>query len=68
MHKDWIGKRVEVPVHFDAWMRGARFGTVTAYRQGSAGVSDVLLVRLDHPSYRKCLRIPRMDWEYMKPL
>lgn len=29
-----LGKRIEIPVHYDMWMRGARFGQVTAIRQG----------------------------------
>lgn len=27
--KNLVGKRIEIPVHYDMWMRGARFGVVT---------------------------------------
>lgn len=65
-HKPLIGRRVEIPVHFDLWMRGARFGVVTGFRHGKPGYSDVLLVKMDHPQVKRCARIPRMDWDYCR--
>lgn len=36
-----IGRRVELAPHLDAWMRGARFGTVTRVTaQGMTVVTD----------------------------
>ena len=35
--------RIEIPVHYDLWMRGARTGTVVAHRRNH------WLVRMDHP-------------------
>ena len=60
-----IGHRVEIPVHYDAWMRGARFGTVTAFRHGALGQSDYLLVKLDHPQIKQRLKLWRPDWPYL---
>lgn len=64
--KDLIGKRVEIPVHYDLWMRGARFGEVTVFRQGNAGQSDYVMVKIDHPQVRRRLKVWRMDWPYMR--
>jgi hypothetical protein len=61
-----IGSRVEIPVHYDMWMRGARFGVVTAFRHGGQGQSDYVLVKLDHPQAKRSLKVWRLDWEYMK--
>lgn len=30
MNTHLLGKRVEIPVHTDAWMRGDRYGEITA--------------------------------------
>jgi len=30
MNAHLIGRRVEIPVHTDAWMRGDRYGEITA--------------------------------------
>ena len=65
-HKPLIGRRVEIPLHFDLWMRGARFGKVTGFRHGSPGVSDCLLVKMDHPQVKRRVRIPRLDWDYCR--
>lgn len=66
-HKDLIGKRVEIPVHYDMWMRGARFGVVTAYRKPKPnGYSDCVLIKLDHPQAKRRLKVWRLDWPYMR--
>lgn len=62
------GQRLEIPVHYDAWMRGARFGEVRGFRRGTAGQSDYLLVRMDHPGLRRCLKLWRPDWPYAKEI
>ena len=63
-----IGARIEIPVHYDMWMRGARFGTVTAYRNGKPGLSACVLVRMDHPQVRRSLKVWAPDWDYVKVL
>lgn len=63
-----VGARVEIPVHYDMWMRGARTGTVTAFRTGKPGLSDAMLVRMDHPQVKKRVRVWRLDWDYIKVL
>lgn len=60
------GQRVEVPVHYDAWIRGARFGTVTGFRQSKPGYSAFYFVRLDHPAYRNSLKLWEHDVPYCK--
>ena len=63
-----IGKRIEIPVHYDAWMRGARFGTITQFRDGKAGLSAFVYVKLDHKGIKRRLKLWRHDWEYAKVL
>ena len=65
-HKHLIGKSIEIPVHYDMWMRGARFGKITGFRHGANGTSDYLTVRLDHPQAKHALRLWRLDWDYIK--
>jgi len=64
--KDLLGKRIEIPVHYDLWMRGARFGTVTQARAGQLGQSDYVYVRMDHPQVRRRLKLWQPDWEYVR--
>lgn len=61
-----IGKRIEIPVHYDMWMRGARFGTVTQFRHGKPGQSDYLFVKMDHPQVKRRLKLWRSDWEFIR--
>ena len=60
-----IGKRIEIPVHYDAWMQGARYGYVTGIRRGRPGASDYLIVDLDRRP-KKCLKLWAMDCECAK--
>ncbi|MDE2020565.1 MAG: hypothetical protein KGJ13_09540 [Patescibacteria group bacterium] len=59
-----VGKRVEIPVHYDMWMRGARFGEVQSVGKDGAFVK----VKLDHPQARKQLKVWRLDFDYMRVL
>jgi hypothetical protein len=61
-----IGTRVEIPVHYDLWMQGARFGIVTGFRYGKPGQSDYVFVRLDHTQVKRPLKVWSIDWEYMR--
>jgi hypothetical protein len=63
-----IGARIEIPVHYDLWMQGARRGTVTAFRKGGDGISDCVLVKMDHPQVKKRLKLWALDWDYIKYL
>lgn len=65
-HKQFIGMAVEIPVHYDRWMQGARFGVVTGFRRGKSGQSDYLYVRSTHPSVRRSIKVWRGDWPYMR--
>lgn len=68
-HSHLIGKRIEIPVHYNLWMRGARYGTVTAFRSSQTpGTSDYLTVRMDNPNVKKTLKLWRLDWEYIRVL
>lgn len=64
----YVGRRVEIPVHFDVWMQGARFGTVTGWRKGKSGVSAYVLVKMDHPAIKRRVKVWRLDWEYLRLL
>jgi hypothetical protein len=61
-----VGKRIEIPVHYNLWMQGARFGEVTAFRHGKDGHSDYVLVKMDHPQVKRRLKLWRIDWDYAK--
>ena len=66
--QQYVGKRIEIPVHYNAWARGARFGVVTAWRRGGADRSrqtDYISVKLDAIPNKR-LKIWRMDIEYAK--
>lgn len=65
---DLIGKRIEIPVHYDMWMRGARTGRVTQYRSGRPGQSNYVYVRMEHPQVRRSLKLWEPDWEFVKVL
>ena len=66
-HSELLNKRVEIPVHYDAWMRGAQYGKVTAFHASTvAGQSDYVTVRMDHPQIKRLLKVWCMDWEYMR--
>lgn len=67
-HRPKIGSRIEIPVHYDLWMRGAQTGQVTGFRHGKAGQSDYVLVRMDHPQVRNLLKLWKPDWPYAKVL
>ncbi len=63
-----VGKRVEIPVHYDMWMRGARFGRVTGWRKGKPGKSCYVMIKLDHPQARKAQKVWALDFDYLKVL
>lgn len=62
------GTRIEIPVHYDMWMRGARFGEIRGYRQSKPGISAYLLVKMDHPQIRRCLKLWAIDWAYAREI
>ncbi len=62
--KALLGQRVEIPVHYDLWMRGARFGVVSSI--GKDG--EFVRVKLDHPQVRNRLKVWRIDYDYMRRL
>lgn len=57
-----IGKRVEIPVHYDIWVRGARFGVVSSI--GKNG--EFVRVKMDHPQVRGRVKVWRIDFDYMR--
>jgi hypothetical protein len=57
-----IGATIEIPVHYDMWMRGGRIGVITSYRNGKVGQSDYVCVAI--PGVRRRVKIWRHDWEY----
>jgi hypothetical protein len=59
-----VGKRVEIPVHYDTWARGARFGRVISVGPNARYVR----VKMDHPQVRQHLKVWRIDFDYMKVL
>jgi hypothetical protein len=65
---DLIGHRIEIPVYYAAWMRGARTGLVTTFRRGQRGLSAYVLVKLDHPQVKQPLKLWYEDWSFAKVL
>ena len=63
-----IGQRIEIPVHYDLWMQGARYGEVTSFRHGKNGQSDYYLVKMDHSQVKRRLKLWRLDWPYAKTI
>lgn len=60
-----VGKRIELPVHYDMWMRGGRYGMVTAFRHGAPGRSCYVIFKPDAaPSKR--VKVWALDFEYCK--
>lgn len=65
-HHDLLGKRIEIPVSYDLWMRGARFGRVTGFRTGKPGQGAYVTVKMDHPQVKRSLKLWALDWDYAK--
>ena len=62
-----IGKRIEIPTHYDAWYRGARFGEITLAASGPASWQSIyFMVKPLQPSAmsRKRLKLWKLDWDY----
>jgi hypothetical protein len=64
--KDIIGKRVEIPVHYDLWMRGAQTGKIVGRNDSEYGISAYVLVKMDHPQVKHRVKVWSHDIEYMK--
>ena len=58
--------RIEIPAHYDLWMRGARFGVIRRYHRGIAGAIDYVTVKMDNPRVKRLVRLPRSDWQYVR--
>lgn len=66
------GARVQIPAYTDAWMRGARFGTVERVREGKGSYLDPrdprgatrFGVRMDHPQIKRMIWVIADDCTY----
>lgn len=56
-------KRIEIPVHFDLWMRGARTGHIKRVRKDGAW-----LVKMEHPQVRRLIIVLPDDQTFCKVL
>lgn len=61
-----IGDRIEIPAHYDLWMRGARTGEITAFRHSKGLTPGYFLVKMDHPQVKHRVKLPVEDWNYAK--
>jgi len=61
--KALIGKRIQIPVHYDMWMRGARFGVVT----GRSVAGRYIRVKLDLAPIRP-QKVFYLDLDYIEVL
>lgn len=55
--------RIEIPVHFDLWMRGAQYGRVVEYRKDGAW-----LVKMDHWQVKRRIVIMPEDQNFCRIL
>jgi len=55
MTNDIIDKHFEIPCHYDLWMQGAQYGTVTKVVGGTA------YLRMDNKVVKKLVKIPVDD-------
>jgi hypothetical protein len=60
--KALVGTHIEIPVHYDLWARGARYGVVHSADKGGAFIR----VRMDHPQVRRLVKVWRLDFDYIK--
>lgn len=67
-----LGKRIEIPVHLDTWMRGARYGKVTRIVWSTNGAGERIAVgvsvRMDNPAVRRSVPVWAGDFDYVKVL
>ncbi len=64
-----VGDHIELPVHYDMWMRGARYGRVTARRAGKPGRSAYVSVKVDAlPHNARRVKVWALDWEHCKQI
>lgn len=65
--RELVGARIEIPVHYDLWMRGARYGTVVglAWERNGAGekIVKAIRVKMDHPQVKRLARVWRIDFD-----
>lgn len=70
--KSFVGKRVEIPVHYNAWMLGARYGKVIGLSWIKMDNGDKIVtavrVKIDNPEIKKYVKVWKIDFEYMKVL
>lgn len=64
--RELVGLRVEIPTHYDYWMRGARFGVVTGWRKGAPGKSAYAIVKSEHPQVKRNIKLWKPDIPYAK--
>ena len=66
-----LGDRIELPAHYDYWMRGARFGTVVKFKKAfsprpSDQAYDRFLIKMDNPRIKRLVTLPSYDWEFAR--
>lgn len=59
-----IGKRIEIPAHYDRWMQGAKYGMVIAVKQ-SLQNGRYVLVEMDNPKAGR-VKVWEESWKYIK--
>lgn len=59
-----IGKRIEIPVHYDHWMQGAKYGLVKQLTSNSAG-RFFFVVQMDNTNAGK-VYVWQDSWDYIK--
>jgi|HubBroStandDraft_5_1064220.scaffolds.fasta_scaffold09405_4 hypothetical protein len=64
-----VGDRIEIPVHYDMWAMGARYGVVTSKRGDKPGRSAYISVKLDAlPVKARRLKVWALDFDYCRTI
>lgn len=62
--KNLVGRRIEIPVHYDKWMQGARTGTVSSVGKDGAYIN----VKMDNLYVKRRVKVWRIDFDYIRVL
>lgn len=60
--RNMLGRRVEIPVHYDMWARGARYGVVTSIGPDC----EYVRVQLDMLPRSRRFKVWRLDFDYVR--
>lgn len=60
-----VGDRIEIPVHFDVWVQGARHGVVSSIKHNMFG-QLIFYVKMDNKRVKRRVKLLIAHLEYCK--